>query len=61
MARKPNYDFDKRRKESDRKARKEAKRADRQQRREGQQGEDAPTPDPLAPTDDQSGTGPPAE
>jgi hypothetical protein len=45
MARKPNYDFDKRRKELDRKARKEAKRADRQQRREGQ-AEDAPPSEP---------------
>ena len=31
MARKPNYDFDKRRKEQDRKAKKDAKRAERQQ------------------------------
>ena len=44
MARKPNYDQEKRRKELDRKARKDAKRADRQQRRE-QQGEDAPAGD----------------
>lgn len=36
MARKPNYDQDKRRKEQERKARKDAKRAERQQRREGQ-------------------------
>jgi hypothetical protein len=34
MARKPNYDFEKRRKEQERKARKEAKRADRRQRRD---------------------------
>ena len=33
MARKPNYNFEKRRKEQDRKARKDAKRADREQRR----------------------------
>jgi len=58
MVRKPNYDFDKRRKEHDRKARKEAKRADRQQRREGQQTEDAPAAEPLPPSDDQSGIGP---
>ena len=44
MARKPNYDQEKRRKELDRKARKDAKRADRQQRRE-QQGDDAPAGD----------------
>ena len=34
MPRKPNYGFDKRRKEQDRKARKDAKRLERQQRRE---------------------------
>jgi len=34
MPRKPNYGFDKRRKEQDRKVRKDAKRAERQQRRE---------------------------
>lgn len=33
MARKPNYDFEKRRKEMDRKAKKDAKREDRLQRR----------------------------
>lgn len=33
MARKPNYDFEKRRKEMDRKAKKDAKREDRAQRR----------------------------
>ena len=34
MPRKPNYGFDKRRKEQDRKARKDAKKLDRQQRKE---------------------------
>jgi hypothetical protein len=34
LARKPNYSFEKRKKELDRKARKEAKRADRQRRGE---------------------------
>ncbi len=34
MARKPNYDFEKRRKEQERKAKKDAKREDRQRRRE---------------------------
>ena len=33
MARKPNYDFEKRRKELDRKAKKDAKREDRARRR----------------------------
>ena len=46
MARKPNYDQEKRRKELDRKARKDAKRADRQQRRD-QQGENPPAPDEV--------------
>jgi hypothetical protein len=41
MARKPNYDQEKRRKEMDRKARKDAKRAERQQRRD-QPGEESP-------------------
>jgi hypothetical protein len=34
VARKPNYGFEKRKKEMDRKAKKEAKREDRRQRRE---------------------------
>jgi len=58
MARKPNYDFDKRRKEMDRKARKDAKRADRQQRRDERQPEDAPPAEPLASSDEQPGTDP---
>jgi hypothetical protein len=33
LAKKPNYDFEKRRKELDRKAKKDAKRAERQRRR----------------------------
>jgi hypothetical protein len=44
MARKPNYDQEKRRKEMDRKAKKDAKRAERQQRRD-QPGDDAPVGD----------------
>lgn len=40
VARKPNYDAEKRRKEQDRKAQKEAKRADRQQRREDRRAEE---------------------
>jgi hypothetical protein len=53
MARKPNYDQEKRRKEQDRKARKEAKRAERQARRE--QGEDPDIAESPAPTDDAPG------
>jgi hypothetical protein len=41
MARKPNYDQDKRRKELDRKARKDAKLAERQQRRTERSDEEA--------------------
>lgn len=40
MARKPNYDFEKRRKELDRKAKKDAKAAERQQRRDEQREDD---------------------
>ena len=40
MARKPNYDQDKRRKELERKARKDAKRLDREQRRTERQDPD---------------------
>ena len=52
MARKPNYDFEKRRKELDRKAKKDAKRADRQQRRDERRPDDSITPSP-APDDGQ--------
>jgi len=45
MARKPNYDQEKRRKEQDRKARKEAKRAERQQRREETEPDGSALPD----------------
>ncbi len=48
MARKPNYDFEKRRKEQERKARKDAKRADRQQRRDDRQAGDDQPPEPGA-------------
>ena len=34
MARKPNYDYEKRKKEADRKAKKDAKREERQRRRQ---------------------------
>lgn len=59
MARKPNYGFEKRRKEQDRKARTDAKRADRQQRRHERQPEETPTPAPPAPDEERSGIVPP--
>ena len=43
MARKPNYDFEKRRKEMDRQAKKDAKREERQRRKEA--GEPEPIDD----------------
>ncbi len=49
MARTPNYGFEKRKKEQDRKAKKEAKREDRKARRNGPEG-DATTE--QAPTDE---------
>jgi len=52
MARKPNYDFEKRRKEQDRMARTDAKRADRQKRRDERQAEEAPTPAGPAPDEE---------
>ena len=49
MARKPNYGFEKRKKEMDRKAKKEAKREDRRQRREdAREGDDTSPPAPGA-------------
>jgi hypothetical protein len=61
MARKPNYDFEKRRKEQDRMARTNAKRAERQQRRDERQAEEAPKPADPAPDEEQSGIVPPAD
>jgi hypothetical protein len=61
MARRPNYDFEKRRKEQDRLARTDAKRADRQQRRHERQVEEAPTPARPAPDEEQPGIVPPAD
>jgi hypothetical protein len=49
LARKPNYGFEKRKKEMDRKAKKDAKREDRQRRREEARQDDVAVP---APTDD---------
>lgn len=49
MARKPNYDFEKRKKEMERKAKKDAKREDRAQRRnEAANEREAPTIDESA-------------
>lgn len=42
MARKPNYDFEKRRKEQDRKAKTDAKRLEREQRRDERRNESVP-------------------
>jgi hypothetical protein len=47
LARKPNYGFEKRKKEMDRKAKKDAKREDRQRRRDEAQPEDPNAPPPL--------------
>ena len=44
MARKPNYDFEKRKKEMDRKAKKDAKREDRLQRQRSETDEPATPP-----------------
>jgi hypothetical protein len=50
LARKPNYDFEKRRKELDRKAKKDAKREERLQRRsEEPQAPDTPSGEGEAP------------
>ena len=49
MARKPNYGFEKRKKEMDRKAKKDAKREDRNRRREEARQDDVGVP---APTDE---------
>lgn len=62
MARKPNYSFEKRKKELDRKAKKDAKREDRRRRREEGLPEDGDVPGlPAAPEDHiQPGIDPPA-
>jgi hypothetical protein len=61
MVRKPNYDFDKRRKEQDRKAKKDAKRADRQQRREQGLPEEGAEPASPPPGDEQPDVVPPSD
>ena len=50
MARKPNYDFEKRRKEMDRKAKKDAKREDKARRKSEGTAEDSA--DPMTPAPD---------
>lgn len=59
MARKPNYDFEKRRKEQDRKTKKDAKRAERQQRRDDRRGEEGSAPPESASDAGQPGAKPP--
>ena len=54
MARKPNYGFEKRKKELDRKAKKDAKREDRRRRREEALPEDGGAP--RAPDDTAEGS-----
>jgi hypothetical protein len=54
LARKPNYSFEKRKKELDRKAKKDAKREDRRRRREEGQPEDGDVPGLPAPPEDPS-------
>jgi hypothetical protein len=52
LARKPNYGFEKRKKEMDRKAKKDAKREDRRRRREEGQTDEVDVPgSPAAPDD----------
>lgn len=57
MARKPNYDFEKRKKEMERKAKKDAKREDRLQRRV-EETADEPAPPANDDTSGQTGAGP---
>jgi hypothetical protein len=56
MARKPNYGFEKRKKELDRKAKKDAKREDRRRRREEGQPEDVEVPGSPTATGDPGDT-----
>jgi hypothetical protein len=52
LARKPNYGFEKRKKELDRKAKKDAKREDRRRREERASDDGAAPPDENGPTTD---------
>jgi hypothetical protein len=54
MARQPNYDFEKRRKEQERKAKKDAKRAEREARRQKPEDGTEPT-DASIPNDETAG------
>ena len=54
MAKKPNYDFEKRKKEMDRKKKKDDKRAERQQRRQDGVSDELEAPD-AAPQADGAG------
>jgi hypothetical protein len=62
LPRKPNYDFEKRRKELDRKAKKDAKREDRRRRRDEEAAKDVDGTPPAADEGDsqQSGIAAPA-
>ena len=57
MARKPNYGFEKRKKEQDRRARKDAKREERRQRRIDREADDPTIPQPTS-TDGEVQSGP---
>jgi hypothetical protein len=56
VAKKPNYDFEKRKKEQDRKKKKDAKREDRLARKRAGTTDDAGGADEGAPGDDPEGT-----
>jgi hypothetical protein len=60
LARKPNYGFEKRKKELDRKAKKDAKREDRRRRREEALSEDVGVPRPPDDSAEGSDSGTPA-
>lgn len=47
LARKPNYSFEKRRKEMDRKAKKDARREEKLRRKQEGEADDAAPPDPA--------------
>jgi hypothetical protein len=55
MARKPNYDFEKRKKEMDRKAKKDAKREDRLQRSRDEAAENQPPVEDAGSSEDAQG------
>jgi hypothetical protein len=54
MARKPNYNFEKRAKEEARKAKKDAKQAEKLQRKRDGAGGDGAEPDATVPADDEA-------